>query len=66
MFLHVSVILFTGGEGSASMCAGIPPPQSRPPRVVHAGRYGVTAGGKYPTGMHSCLQNFVTEFSENI
>ena len=31
MFLHVCVILFTGGGGSASVHAGIPPWQGRPP-----------------------------------
>ena len=44
------------------------PPGSRPPRketpprkqillsAVHAGRYSQQAGGKHPTGMHSCWQ----------
>ena len=33
IFLHLSVILFTGGRGSASVHAGIPPPreQTTPP-----------------------------------
>ena len=59
MFLHVSVILSTGG--SASVHAGIPtppldqaPPRADPPRAVHAGRYGQQAGGMHPTGMQSC------------
>ena len=69
MFLHMSVILFTGG--SASVHAGIPPeadmpqgvdppgadtpPGSRhPPGAVHAGRYGQQAGSMHPTGMHTC------------
>ena len=44
MFLHLCVILFTGGVGSA-------PPQGmgRPPP------YGQQAGGTRPTGMHTCL-----------
>ena len=35
IFLHLSVILFIGGGGSASMHAGIPPPweQTPPPRT---------------------------------
>ena len=58
IFLHLSVILFTGG--------GVP--GHVPPRVVHPlGRYiplytprqcmlgyGQQAGGAHPTGMHSC------------
>ena len=53
MFLQVSVILFTGGEGvgrSAPLHAGIHPL----PSAVHAGRYGQQAGSTHPTGMQSC------------
>ena len=55
MFLHVSVILFTGG--SAPLHAGIHPQDQRqaPPSAVHAGRYGQQAGGTHPTGMQSCF-----------
>ena len=35
MFLHVSVILSTGGGWSASVHAGIPPPDQAPPRTRH-------------------------------
>ena len=31
-----------------------PPWQVHPPGAVHAGRYGLQAGGTHPTGMHSC------------
>ena len=54
MFLHVCVILFTGGGGSASVHAGIPIPLARqtpPPCAVHAGRYGQQAGGMHRTGL---------------
>ena len=61
MFLQASVILLTGGGGSASVHAGIPPPPGadtptktrRPPLkektpspgAEHAGRHGQRAGG---------------------
>ena len=32
---------------------GVPP---RPPGAVHAGRYGQEAGGRHPTGMHTCFK----------
>ena len=63
IFLHLFVILFTGG--SASVHAGIPPrtmhtPRDHappgpciPPGAEHAGRYGQHAGGTHPTGMQS-------------
>ena len=36
MFLHVSVILFTGGaEADTPLGADPPPPRSRPPRTRH-------------------------------
>ena len=37
---------------------GADPPQEQtpsPPCAVHAGRCGQQAGGKHPTGMHTCL-----------
>ena len=49
MFLHVSVILSTGGGGLPQGILGHPPLGA-----VHAGRYGQQAGGTHPTGMHSC------------
>ena len=30
------------------------PGTRQPPGAVHAGRYGKQAGGKHPTGVHSC------------
>ena len=33
------------------------PEAGRPPRAVHAGRYGQQAGGTHPTGMHTCNFN---------
>ena len=69
IFLHLFVILFTGG-GSASVHAGIPPPppreqtllpsRSRPPRgsrPLPPGKqtpaYGLRAAGTHPTGKQS-------------
>ena len=59
IFLHLIVILFTGGGGSASVHAGIPLPGSRhPPGADPPGeqtpRDGLRAAGTHPTGMHSC------------
>ena len=77
MFLHLSVILFTGGclpqcmlgytpqEQTPPWEADIPTPEAdtpppphreadKPPRAVHAGKYGQQAGGTHPTGMHTC------------
>ena len=80
MFLHVSVILFTGGRGVCpSACWDTTPPRDQappshqtppgdqvPPRdqafplpgTEHTRRYDQRAGGRYPTGMHSCYQSF--------
>ena len=65
MFLHVSVILSTGGWGLPQCMLGYqhlppraqtpPPPGTRHPLcAVHAGRYGQRAGGMHHTGMQSC------------
>ena len=60
MFLHLSVILFTGG-GLQQCNPGIHTPLPReqtthlPPCAVHAGRCGQQVGGMHPTGMHSCF-----------
>ena len=59
MFLHVSVILFTGG-GRQTPLAGrhpLPPPLGRHPP---AGRHNLPGtptpvDGTHPTGMHSCF-----------
>ena len=69
IFLHLSVILFTGG-GSASVHAWIPPPapDQTPPGTRHPlgadipreAAYGQSAAGTHPTGMHSCYLNEVT------
>ena len=58
MFLHVSVILFTVWGGGCLVPGGVgisACTEADPPGAVHAGRYGQHAGGRYPTGMHSCL-----------
>ena len=67
VFLHVSVILSTGGGLPQCMLgyhppgAGTTPPRAdtpqeqAPPGAVYAGRYGQQAGGTHPTGMHSCF-----------
>ena len=64
MFLHVSVILSTGGgvpgqvhppePGNLDTDQVHPPGTRYTPRPVYAGRYGQQAGGTHPTGMHSC------------
>ena len=46
IFLHLSVILFTGGDGVSE--ADTPREQTL--------AYGQRAAGMHPTGMHSCLQ----------
>ena len=56
IFLHLSVILFTGGA-SASVHAGIPPPQSRPPGPHTP--HGPPPGTRPPPG--SRLQHTVYE-----
>ena len=69
MFLHLSVILFTGGV-CPSPCWDTPlppgpkadtppqPPGADPLFAVHAGRYGQQEAGTHPTGMHSCYLMF--------
>ena len=54
MFLHVCVILFTGG---VCLRACWNTNNHPPPGAVHAGRYGQQAGGTDPTGMRSCLNS---------
>ena len=64
LFLQASVILFTIGEGSTPLYAGIhsPPPPTRgshtsgtPPVQCMLG-YGQQADGTHPTGMQSCYR----------
>ena len=66
IFLHLSVILFTGGGLPQCMLGYHPPGPCNPPKLCtprpctppgteHAGRYGQRAGGTHPTGMQSCL-----------
>ena len=66
IYSQASVILFTGGGGSASVHAGIPPPpgpgtppwdQAPPIRAEHTGRYGQRAGGMHLTGMQFLLNS---------
>ena len=58
MFLHLSVILFTGWV-SAPVHAGIHPPGRHPPCPVHAGIDMATAAdGTHPAGMRSCFDCF--------
>ena len=70
IFLHLSVILFTGGV-SASVHAGMPTPppgadtpsreqtpptrEQTPPSGKQTLAYGLRAAGTHPTGMHSCF-----------
>ena len=53
MYLHMSVILFTGGE-SLSRGRGVSRGISIQWGLCHGGR----AGGTHPAGMHSCFGNF--------
>ena len=70
IFLHLFVILFTGGGLPQCMLAyhtptgtmhHHPPRDHAPPRTMHpsgaehAGRYGQRAAGTHPTGMQSCF-----------
>ena len=68
MFLHLSVILFTGGV-SASVHAGVPipyplgadipwekTPQEQKPPTPHPQHTATPADGTHPTGMHSCYK----------
>ena len=58
MFLHLSVSHSVHG-GYLGRCT--PPGRYTPPSgAVHAGRYGQQAGGRHPTGMHSCLVKTIT------
>ena len=49
IFLHLIVILFTGGGVSAP-----PRDQVHPARPGTPPKYGLRAAGTHPTGMHSC------------
>ena len=79
IFLHLSVILFTGGVClSASWDATHPPgvdtppdqtpgpdiPQSRHPPSKQTPAYGQRAAGTHPTGMHSCSMLNLLDFSQ--
>ena len=49
IFLHLSVILFTGGSGT-------PPPRADPQCMLG---YGQQVGGTHHAGMHSCCTYFL-------
>ena len=80
MFLHVSVILFTGGvcpiacwttlpgpEAGTPTRADTPPgPGTLPTSAVHAGRYGQQAGGTHPTGMQSCGFFYIYRYTSTV
>ena len=61
MFLHLSVILFTGGEGVCSPDADPLPLDADPHHPLDADttapplRYGQQAGGTHTTRMHTCF-----------
>ena len=57
VFTSVGQSFCSRGGMSASVHGGIhPPPRADTPlRAVHAGRYRQQAGGKHPTGMHTCF-----------
>ena len=53
MFLHLSVILFTGGVCHTS--PGQTPLARHPPPAQSMLGYGQQVGSTHPTGMQSCL-----------
>ena len=60
MFLHLSVILFTGGVAIPPWAdtphpLGRPPPGQTPPPAQCMLGYGQQTGGTHPTGMQSCF-----------
>ena len=62
IFLHLSVILFTGGgacSGGYLLPGGVPAPGGMPAPGVGAWwrppQTATAAGGTHPTGMHSCF-----------
>ena len=60
MFLHLSVILSTGGV-SAPVHAGIHPPPKQTPQEADTPQQTATAAdGTHPTGMHSCFKTSST------
>ena len=59
MFLHLSLILFTGGVHSPGQTPPQadtpPPPADTPPGRRPPPGMTTAADGTHPTGMHSCL-----------
>ena len=55
MFLHLSVILFTGGVGFLIYCSWDSPPGQTPIPPTTTG-YSQQVGGTHPTGMHTCYK----------
>ena len=57
IFLHLSVILSTGGGGLPQCMLGCPPPPAgrAPPGRQTPPGYGHWSAGTHPTGMHSCI-----------
>ena len=65
MFLHLSVILFTGACVAGSVRGGSMHGGYHAWRIsCMAGETDTAADGTHPTGMHSCSLNVVTVFSE--
>ena len=60
MFLHLSVILFTGKGGVCQTPPGRQPPRQTPPQGDIPPQEMATAmDGTHPTGMHSCYEVFL-------
>ena len=57
MFLHLSVILFTGPDSARH------PPRQTPPGQTPL-ETTTAADGTHPTGMHSCLQRCTAGYRE--
>ena len=55
MFLHLSVIMFTGGVCSGTPLGQTSPWEYTPPRAEPPSETATAADGTHPTGMHSCI-----------
>ena len=75
MFLHMSVILSTGGvchthpRWADTPWADTPPPRANPQTDTPSAQcmlgYGQQVGGTHPTGMHSCVNDYGVNKGQN-
>ena len=74
IFLHLSIILFTGGVCLSACWDTTPPDQAQPPKTRHppgtrhhpppGAETATAADGTHPTGMHSCCLYFFSSDTE--